>query len=481
MFRRVIPAVALATVMALVAGCASESDDNVFVNSQNGDEDGESAAEPRTPETPEAVANGAIEDVETFWEQNFPDVYGEAFQPPTNGYHPYDSGNPPPPCGGQQPPYEMLAQNAFYCDLDDFIAWDEEGLLPWLEEDFGLFTIAIVLAHEFGHAIQERTGELDHSESVRVEMQADCFAGAWTGWINDGNGEHFSIEVDQLEDAIAGLIAFRDPPGSSPDQIGAHGAGFDRVGAFQEGFEQGAERCAGYTNDPPHVTQIPFVGNDIQTGGDMPLEDIGGDAGLYRLAEAYLDFYYSKVFEDRLDTEWTPVDGLEIVDPGRDEITCNGETLSGESDLEYISAYCADENVAVIDGATLGPEMHDEVGDFAVAAEIARLWALAAQEQLGIDSTTKESRLQADCITGNWAAALWPNEQDETSLGAHPDEEITPVRLSAGDLDEAVMGFLVYGQSRREAYGNVFERTAAFRDGFYDEGLDACDQIQPLE
>lgn len=479
MFRRVIPAVALVMVMASLVSCASEAGDSAFTETQQGGE-GESS-EPRTPEEPDAVAEAAIEDVETYWEQVFPDIYGGTFQPPANGYHPYGPDDPPPPCGGQQPQYEVLADNAFYCDLDDYIAWDAAGLLPWLEEKFDLFTIAVVLSHEFGHVIQERVDELDHTESVRVEMQADCFAGAWTGWVDEGRSTSFSVEVDQLDDAIRGLIAFRDPPGSHPDQIGAHGAGFDRVGAFQDGFENGAEACAGYTADPPVVTQIPFVGvEEAQTGGDFYLEDQGSAPGLYTLSQEYLDYYYEQVFADRLGREWEPVEELKIVDPARDEVRCDGQTLRGEDDLEWISVYCAEENVALFDGGTLGPSMHSEIGDFAVAAELSRLWALAAQEQLGIE-VSKEARLQADCITGNWAAALWPDQaSQETALGAHPDRQDVYLRLSAGDLDEAIMGFMAYGRSRKQEYGNVFERTTAFRNGFY-EGLDACERILPLE
>src|SRR5690606_40775973 len=89
-----------------------------------------------------------------------------------------------------------------------------------------------------------------------------------------------------------------------------------------------------------------------------------------------------------------------------DEVSCGGDTLSGD-DLRNAARYCEDENVVVVDGAGLVPELY-RIGDFAVAAEIARLWALAAQTEPGLDTEGEAASLQADCLTGVWAFARFP-------------------------------------------------------------------------
>ena len=52
--------------------------------------------------------------------------------------------------------YKDLADNAFYCTGGGFLAYDDEHLFPDLDEKWGDFTIALTLAHEWGHAIQDQ-------------------------------------------------------------------------------------------------------------------------------------------------------------------------------------------------------------------------------------------------------------------------------------------------------------------------------------
>ena len=58
-------------------------------------------------------------------------------------------------------PYSEVAGNAFYCEQGDFVAWDEQGLFPKLRQQYGDFAPALVLAHEWGHAVQARVGFAD--------------------------------------------------------------------------------------------------------------------------------------------------------------------------------------------------------------------------------------------------------------------------------------------------------------------------------
>ena len=77
----------------------------------------------------------------------------------------------------------MSDYGAFYCAQGDFMAYDDgaQGVLAQLADTYGPSVVAVVLAHEFGHAIQARTGDLDRNvPTVYTEQQADCFSGAWS-------------------------------------------------------------------------------------------------------------------------------------------------------------------------------------------------------------------------------------------------------------------------------------------------------------
>jgi predicted metalloprotease len=471
-------AVGLVAALTFVAACAQEAADNPLVattpDRSDSDQPG-SDQQPGTPETRDDVVDAAIRDIEAFWEETYPAVYGTPLEELAGGYHPYGPDTLLPPCGGVVPDYREIAENAFYCPESDFIAWDDELLFPELERQFGPFTLGLVLAHEFAHAVQARAGFLGRYDTIATELQADCYAGAWTGWVADGNTPNFEITEDKLDSSVAGMIAISDVPGTGADDPQAHGSGFDRIGSFQEGFQQGAQRCSEYPdlyerNQLP-IVQIPFQSaEDAARGGDLHLEDQGPDnPGVYSLAIDSLDRFYAELF-GQLGVTWTPIDSLVLVAPGRDSIICAGSELSG-GDLEFISVYCEDENIVVLDEAELVPRLY-EIGDFAVAAEIGRLWAIAAQMQLdAFGDGDVQSSLQADCLTGVWASALFPDEQGQTQLG--------DVVLSPGDLDEAIMGFLTYGDALSDQLGTAFDRTSALRAGFVD-GAAACEQFGPL-
>jgi predicted metalloprotease len=122
------------------------------------------------------VVTGSLKDVERFWGTTFPTISGgKKFQPVRGGFHPYTEMDPPPDCGGRPAEYQP---NAFYCPDGDYIAWDAQNLIPQLQSDFGPLLVGVVMAHEYGHAIQFRLGVADQP-TVVLEQMADCFAGAW--------------------------------------------------------------------------------------------------------------------------------------------------------------------------------------------------------------------------------------------------------------------------------------------------------------
>ncbi|MBN2624617.1 MAG: neutral zinc metallopeptidase, partial [Acidimicrobiales bacterium] len=308
--------------------------------------------------------------------------------------------------------------------------------------------------------------------TVDLELQADCFAGGWTAWVADGRATGFEPGDIDLDKTVAGMLAIRDEPGTSPDDVYAHGSGFDRVSAFQDGFENGAGKCAEYADEDVDRRTAEIEDPDVlASGGDWPLEDgpLSPDGeGLLTKLERDLNSFYTRLF-DELGTEFTPVGDLVLADPATDAIACGGDTLSGD-ELDYAALYCEDEHVVVLDGEGLVESLND-LGDFAVASEVARLWAIAAQTQLGVVDGD-EAGLQADCLTGRWAAWTFPR----TPEGGSDSDELT---MSAGDLDEGIMGFLAYGAGFGDDGRTVFERTAALRTGFF-EGYGACEEYGPL-
>lgn len=465
---------ALVVLASLAAGaCATEVDladiarDPVVVDDDGKiDPDEGSGRDDDDPDerdlTPEDVVEAALDDVVAFWEGTYPDVYGGRLAPLAGGFHAYGPGTDVPPC---EPglTYEDIAGNAFYCPPSDLIAWDLPGLVEPLFEQFGAFTIGIVMAHEFGHAVQARA-EVS-GDTIMIELQADCFAGAWSGDVRDGGSAHFEVDVEDLDLAVAGFLELRDGLGTLASDPLAHGTGFDRVAAFQDGFEHGPDRCAEYPDLYDRgelvVVEIPFGSQqDLINEGNLDVET------LLPLALTNLDAFFAELVDEQGGT-WTPVgDGVLLYDPAVDEVGCGDDTFS-EEEAELGSFYCVDDDVIALDIANLGPQLY-EIGDFALVVELARLYAVRAQVLLGVDAPADDELLHADCLTGVYSAA--------TFLEAIPVPDADKLVLSPGDLDEAIIAFLAYGNAGHDSSVSAFTRTDAFKDGFLD-GVDACDRL----
>jgi predicted metalloprotease len=393
----------------------------------------------------------AIADIERYWGATFPGLAeGRAFTPVKGGYHPYTRTTPPPPCGDEQPQYQP---NAFYCPAGDFIAWDAEVLMPKLQTDFGPFLVAVVMAHEYGHVIQARLGTTDQPTIV-LEQQADCFAGGWAGDVRAGRSGTFKdLTPDELDSTVAGLLMLRDQPGTPALAEGAHGNAFDRVRAFQDGFEQGAGRCAKYRADNLPVTEVPFTNRaEAATGGDLPYDQT------VRVLSDDLQAYWGRTFPRLAGRSWQP---LRVVpfDPARPP-RCAGKTRSREEATDA-AFYCAADQYVAFDGVGLGPTLHDRIGDNAVGMLLGDLFAQAVQDRRGRPLQGRDAQLTIDCLAGSWSSDL-----------LHGDNA-SGVRLSPGDLDEAVTALLVLGRTGTSGGVSAFDRIAAYRDGVL-ESLSAC-------
>jgi predicted metalloprotease len=468
---------ALFALLAVVA-CGSASDsgtDPLAVNGDSGFEGSGDVDDPIAPDTgigskdapdSDEVVAAALEDVDAFWAREYKGVYGSPYETLSGGYWPYGPDSEQPPCGEPAPAYEDIAENAFYCPSDDLIAWDNVNLVPEMYDTYGGFSVGIVFAHEFGHAIQERAGVA--GDTIMTELQADCFAGAWTKDVAKGKSDHFALRLDSLDKAVAGFLDLRDDVGGDAADPQAHGTGFDRIGAFTEGFDEGLDRCKDYPDlyDAGElvVVEVPFTDQeDFERGGDLPLDQ------LVDLATQDLEQFWSVVFGE-LGQTWDPVDGVSAIDPATDEVTCGDETYLGYV-LVDASFYCVPSDTIYVDGSDLIPSLYD-VGDYAVATELARQYAYAAQSRLGNDENTLATNLQADCYAGVYAySGFSVNRGDDQIL-----------QLSPGDLDEAVIAFLLTSDSSADvdddqsvSVGTAFDRFEAYRFGFLN-GVQACDE-----
>ena len=126
--------------------------------------------------------------------------------------------------------------------------------------------------------------------------------------------------------------------------------------------------------------------------------------------------------------------------------------------------YCkADDYVAWDDAYLRG--LYDTYGDFAVGAAIAHEFAHAVQVRATISTQVRfELEQHADCLTGAWVAST----VYENGL----------LRLTDGDLDEAIGGFLAQrdpadANGGAATYGTAFQRVAAFQEGI-TEGAVIC-------
>ncbi len=406
----------------------------------------------------------AIADIQDYWEVAFPDVYGDPFERiPDDRIFAAHPGIKLPKCQGTRLSYDDAENNAFYCYVSNFVAYDDVSLFPQLYRDFGDLSIALVLAHEWGHAIQDRADNADQP-TIYKELQADCFAGSWVRRVADGRAKGLELKGGNLDTALTAMLQFRDTPGSSPDDPSAHGSGFDRVAAFQDGFDEGAEQCAPYFEEPPVITEVPFTSEEeASSGGNVPAEDV------VPLSVELLNDFYLQVEPGFVAPTLDNVYSFDSAGPKSQLPSCGGSTPS-RSVIKNRVFYCIDDGYFAFDEPYL-QHVYDDIGDFGVATLLANPWATYVQINQGfpgVETNEDNAVLGADCYTGGFAAAMYNGALSSPSLGG-------PVALSPGDLDETVQAFIDYTGARGvdSNLDVTFTRLRAFRDGFLN-GYGVC-------
>ena len=155
------------------------------------------------------------------------------------------------------------AVGPFYCPADEIIYIDTDfyaELRTTYGASGGPLAEMYVLAHEWGHHIQNVLGTMDgldqsatgpDSDSVRLELQADCYAGSWVGaatQTDDGTGTTFlePISSEELEQALSAASAVGDDriQGTEANsESWTHGSSEKRQEWFTAGYEGGPSAC----------------------------------------------------------------------------------------------------------------------------------------------------------------------------------------------------------------------------------------------
>jgi predicted metalloprotease len=422
----------------------------------------------KTPEPYDGFLVSVFQDIEKFWTEQMPATYGKPFVPLKGGiFAAYKSRREPiPGCGTARTSYSDVEGNAFYCSQGDFIVYDDDELMPQLVQQLGQSAVGVVLAHEFGHAIQERNGDFAQP-TILKEQQADCFAGAWAAHLSRGESPGLVFGDKEIKAGLIAMIQVRDPVDGNVKDADAHGTGFDRVGAFEDGFTGGTMRCKTFFTEDRQksLIDIPFDAND-PTGGNLPFDDPSATLDIVRAIPADLDRFWTVKINGVAGVTFT-APKLDLYAESGPYPACKGAT---DNDFKKNIFFCPSANEIMVD-QDLGAQLDADpvFGDMSVGYLIGESYSEAIQRALGSTLTGKKRVLLNDCFTGAWVA------DDIPPLPAPRDEDPTAISLSAGDLDEAIITALSRSDntSDENVRGTAFEKIDSFRKGVLG-GIDAC-------
>lgn len=424
-----------------------------------------SGPRPGVPDTDKTAENGdggaidtlalnAIADIEEYWQTEYSKTFRGTFKPASK----YISWSATAPeseavkfCLSST--YGMV--NAAYCPLNHTIGWDRSVLLPLLVDKYKEMSVVMVLAHEYGHAIQSQADLLRGftTDALVKEQQADCLAGVFLRHVAEGNSTHFTLNTtDGLNGVLGATVAVRDRDPNDPDAV--HGSAFERVTAVQMGYTQGAQSCKDI--DEAEIEQrragLPVTFEEGERDEQLPVNEETLTSLAAQLAKS------------------TPVREKPKYDYSGPTRNCASTTTT-----EPVS-YCPASNTigtdlpAMAERAGEGQRGKSEplsavvTGDYDAAVVFVSRYALAVQQDRGLSLTgAATAGLRTACLSGAITTKL-------SEPGSDP-------RLSAGDLDEAVSGLLADGLAAADVDGKVvpsgYQRLEAFRTGVLD-GEQAC-------
>ncbi|OBK29813.1 peptidase [Mycobacterium asiaticum] len=440
--------------------------------------DGPSGPRPNAPAptgTVKNTDNGEIDhlallslnDIEDFWQQNWPAAAKKPFKAVSTVVS-YDSSDPSSPIVCRTKTAGAI--NAAYVFSCNLVEWDRGQLFPAAKKFFGDMAVVGILAHEFGHALQVNGGLVNTrtTPTLVMEQQADCFAGVYLRWVAEGHSSRFTLSTgDALSHVIAGMLKISDPIMTEEDyeqsEDSAHGSGFDRVSAFQMGFNSGSGTCAKIDTDEIKKRRagLPVALQEEASGG--------ADPGEVTINE---------------DTVGTLVEILnKIFSPKSPPTLSFASSSCSDAKPTRGASYCPATNTVVADLAALqeigkpggrkgmtDPQMLQ--GDNTALSIVVSRYVLALQHERNLPLDTAVAASRTACLTG---AA----QRGMTQVVSIPSGK--QLVLTAGDLDKAVIGLLVNGVAASDVNGENmpagFTRTIAFRGGVLDNVDECFDRI----
>ena len=185
----------------------------------------------------EDVVDYMVPFLDAYWFDTFAN-WGLAYSSPDAVWY-YNTWEMPGPtqsgCG------DLGVNNAFYCWSDRSIYLD----YTWLDQQlayYGDFAVAAVIAHEWGHHVEQELGWSSAAfYSVQLELYADCVTGA----VSSALEYQGALEADDLEEAYELALTIGDPIGTDPASGGAHGASEQRIESFAGGYMYGDPAVCG--------------------------------------------------------------------------------------------------------------------------------------------------------------------------------------------------------------------------------------------